>query len=182
MTAAFVAGGVVASVSPVAAGLCLYDRAAVADGDGWRLLSAHLVHSSGRMAAWDLGAIALLGWKLEHGSRTLLVVLLGVSALGVGLTVHHLLPELARFHGASGVASALFAAVAVDMARADHPPRVRFVARLALLAFLGKTVWEVGSERAVFAGVEVVPVAHLAGAVIGLAVALLGRARVNRVS
>jgi rhomboid family GlyGly-CTERM serine protease len=175
LTVVYVAAGLVASFVPGATALCIYDRAAVDGGEWWRVSSAHFVHSSTRMVIVDLGAVALLGWWVERRSRAALVSVLFASTLGVGLTVHLLRPDLLRYHGASGVACALFAWVAVDMAVRDRTALVRRGALLALVAFLAKSAWEVSTGRAAFAGGDVVPSAHLSGALIGLAVGLLRR-------
>lgn len=173
MTAAFVAAALAASLLPAATAAAIHDRAAVDGGAWWRLLSAHLVHSSLRMGVLDLGAVALLGSWVERRSRSALVAVLLASALAVGLAVHLLHPGLARYHGASGVACALFAWVVVDLVRHARSTSARWLALLALALFLAKSAWEVGTGRSLAAGVDVVPGAHLVGALIGLMAGIL---------
>jgi rhomboid family GlyGly-CTERM serine protease len=150
-----------------------YDRARVASGEVWRLLTGQLVHWTPRMAAFDVGMLLGLGiWLEVRGDRRLLAVTL---ALGGGLTalaVHVLSPDLTVYRGSSGVASALFVLAAVRIA--DTPdPRLRILAIAALALFLAKAAFESLAGQTLFAGplpagVHVVPLVHLLGGLGGL--------------
>jgi membrane associated rhomboid family serine protease len=43
----------------------VYDRAAIGQGEWWRLLSAHWVHSDSSHAAWDIAMLLILGALFE---------------------------------------------------------------------------------------------------------------------
>ena len=143
-----------------------YDRAQVATGEIWRLLSGQFVHWTPRMAACDLGMLLGLGiWLEARGDRRLAAAAL---ALGGGLTafaVHALSPGLLVYRGSSGLASALFVLAALRVA--DAP------AKAAVVLFLAKAAFEAIAGQAVFAGplppgVCVVPLVHLLGGLGGL--------------
>lgn len=154
-----------------------YDRARVAAGEVWRLLSGQMIHWTARMAAFDIGMLLGLGIWLEiRGDRRLEAM---AVALGGGLTalaVHALSPDLLVYRGSSGVASALFVLAAVRIAESPDPwPRALAITAVAL--FLAKAAFESLAGQTLFAGplppgVRVVPLVHLLGGLGGLAGAM----------
>jgi rhomboid family GlyGly-CTERM serine protease len=175
ITLALVALSAAAALVPAEA--LEYDRARVAAGEVWRLLSGQMVHWTARMAAFDLGMLLGLGiWLEVRGDRRLVAVTL---ALGGGLTalaVHALSPDLLTYRGSSGLASALFVLAAVRLAESPEPlPRALATAAVAL--FLAKAAFESLAGQTLFAGpmppgVRVVPLVHLLGGLGGLTGAL----------
>jgi rhomboid family GlyGly-CTERM serine protease len=155
-----------------------YDRAALAAGQLWRLVTAHWTHWSADHLGWDLLAFALLGALCERESRSrfLLCVLGGAGA--VSLAVWGLLPAVTTYRGLSGLDSALFVLLAVSVMRAEGEPPWRLGAgAAALVLFQAKILYEIWTGTAVFvqgAGLDVapIPLAHLAGAAVGFAVGL----------
>jgi len=172
MTLALVALSAAAALVPAEA--VEYDRARVAAGEVWRLLSGQMVHWTARMAAFDLGMLLGLGiWLEVRGDRRLMAVTL---ALGGGLTalaIHALSPDLLAYRGSSGLASALFVLAAVRLADSPEPwPRALAITAVAL--FLAKAAFETLVGQTLFAGplppgVRVVPLVHLLGGIGGLA-------------
>lgn len=150
-----------------------FDRARVASGEVWRLLTGQLVHWTPRMAVFDIGMVLGLGVWLElRGDRRLLITSL---ALGTGLTalaVYESSPGLMMYRGSSGVASTLFVLAAVRVM--DHPdPRSRSVAIAAVALFLSKAAFESLTGQTLFAGslppgVHVTPLVHLLGGLGGM--------------
>lgn len=168
-----------ASLAPGGAEALQYDRARVAAGEVWLLLTGQMVHWSARMTAADLGMLLGLGAWLEiQGERKRTILAL---ALGAGLTafaVHALSPDLSLYRGASGLASALFVLAALRIGE-DTEGAPRFLAWLAVALFLGKDAWEAVTGQALFAGplpdgVEVVPLVHLLGGLAAGAGSILG--------
>lgn len=157
---------------PGSSELLQYDRQRVAAGEPWRLATGQLVHWTPRMALFDLAALVALGVSIGGRDRGLLLRAVLTGLVAVGLSVHFLAPGVEIYRGASGVASALFV-VAVAEALGDPRGRARAAAALAL--FAAKLAVEAATGRALVAGalpagVAVLPVAHLAGAVAGLVV------------
>lgn len=148
----------------------VYDRAAVARGEAWRLLTASFVHVTLRHLAWNLVALAVVAALVGRRLGTLgwsAVTL--VAALGAGTGLLLLSPGTGAMAGLSAVLHGLAAAGAwAESLRGDRR------AGLALLALVAaKLTWEqaVGplpwSRGAVGGGVAVD--AHLYGASAGLA-------------
>ncbi len=163
---------------PAAIQLLQYDRAAIGAGEGWRLLTAHLVHLNIRHAALDLGGLALL-WALfarDLAPRAwALVFIATIAAIDCGLWF--LDPEVTWYVGVSGVLHGILAAaIVVHLRRRDLEGWVL----LGLL--LSKLGYEQIHGPMPFAGnMPVVVNAHLYGALGGLAGAIIAVARVPAV-
>lgn len=150
-----------------------YDRAAVLEGQLWRLLSAHLVHMNHWHMALNLTGL-LLCWYFftDLFTRQLLWVWLGVSAPVVSLAFLGLDPRLSHYVGLSGLLHGLLVWLLLLSWRA-HPVLHSVV--LAVVA--GRLFWEQRPDydvhylRGVIEG-SVYVNAHLYGALTGLALAV----------
>jgi rhomboid family GlyGly-CTERM serine protease len=154
-------------------GLLRYQRSEILNGEGWRLLSGHLVHLGWSHLSMNLLALALV-WALLGDTLTLAgwLLLLLCCALFDGLGLLLLNPGVEWYVGLSGVLHGLFLAgslAGLASGRRD--------ALLLLIALVAKLAWEQlagplpGSEAA--AGGPVVVDAHLYGAIAGGATAAL---------
>jgi rhomboid family GlyGly-CTERM serine protease len=173
VTVAIVLACAAIALTPGAAERLQYERAAVASGELWRLVTGQLAHWTPRMAAADLLVVGIAGAWLEWRSRRLLVWTVAMAGAGVGLTIQAFTPHLASYRGSSGIASGLYAAVAGALIAERAPRWIRLAACLALLGLVGKTALEMATGDAIFAGplppgVSAVPEAHLAGALAGI--------------
>ena len=160
-----------------------FDRAAIADGAWWRLLSGNFVHLGAAHLGMNLAGLALVAvlvWERFDAAEWAATILLGSLAVGVGL--YALNPDIGWYVGFSGTLHTLVVAGSIGDLR--HYPRSA-AALLALVA--AKLVWEQlagalpGSEAT--AGGRVVVDAHLYGALAGAALApalLLHRRRRER--
>jgi rhomboid family GlyGly-CTERM serine protease len=169
VTIAFVLAGVAIALIPGGAARLEYDRTEVAAGEFWRPFSAQLTHWSARMAVVDLVAVLVLGALLEIRSRRAAALAILCGALLAGAAVHLLPPPVDRYRGASGIASALFVALACALAARDRTPLGLALALSAVAALAGKSALETATGHALFAGpmppgVDVLPRVHLLGA------------------
>jgi rhomboid family GlyGly-CTERM serine protease len=154
-----------------------YDRAAVAAGEVWRLLTCQLIHASAEHLFWDAAAVLILGAAVAGRSRRTFATVAGVSAVVIPLGVHFALPSLSTYCGLSGMASALFATFAATLLADAVRGRGLLLAgatATVALAFLAKIAYEATTGSAVFvdlgeSALVPVPLAHLLGAVIGAA-------------
>jgi len=170
VTAGLAVAGWAVALAPRAAELLQYERAAVDSGAYWRLLTGQLTHWTPRMATIDLVMLLITGAWLEIRSRRLFLWTLCTTGLLVGLTVHLWAPALATYRGSSGIASGLYLAVACFLITDRGPRWLRLSALAALVGFGAKTVWELATGGAFFAGplppgISAAPAVHLAGAV-----------------
>lgn len=150
--------------------LLQYDRAAIAAGQWWRLLTAHLVHLSWRHAALDLAGLILLWALFARDLRAWAwgaVALAAAAAIDGGLWLRD--PNVSWYLGLSGVLhGVLAAAVFVRLRRGD--PEGWILAGL----LLAKLAYEQIHGALPFAGdMPVVADAHLFGALGGLAAAIV---------
>ncbi|HEY7213638.1 MAG TPA: rhombosortase [Thermoanaerobaculia bacterium] len=159
-----------------------YDRARLAAGEVWRLLTCHFTHWTAEHLLWDLGTFIALAIGCAPFGLRRLGVTLGAAALAVPLAVWVALPSMVRYRGLSGLDSALFALLAFAVlatARAEGRPWLVLAARAALAVFAAKLSWELATASPVFvgpgSGFVAVPLAHLAGAACGWCCAPRGR-------
>jgi len=163
---------------------CLqYDRAAIAAGEVWRLVSGHWAHYSLDHVVWDVLAFAALGLACERASRPRFLVCVVTAAFAISCAVWLLLPGMGTYRGLSGIDSALFTLLITDLLegqRQTGPGRSQVLAAVCLVGFLAKIAFELGTGRNVFvsgwdASIVGVPLAHLVGAICGLTVGYCSR-------
>jgi rhomboid family GlyGly-CTERM serine protease len=156
LVALLLAGG-----APVLAAL-RFERAAIAQGQAWRLLSGHFVHLGLRHGLADGAGLALL-WALfarALAPRDWAWVLLGsFAAIDAGLW--WLMPGLGWYAGLSGLLHGGWAAGSAAGAARRDP-----VSIVLLLALVLKLAWEeLHGASLLLGGMPVVTRAHLYGAV-----------------
>jgi rhomboid family GlyGly-CTERM serine protease len=158
------------------AGLWRYERAAVAAGEWWRLLGAHLVHLDARHALLNAAGLALL-WALFARTYKPLHWAIGigliVAAIDAGLWF--LSPRLQWYVGASALLHGLFACGVVAMIR-----RRELAGWIAAAALVAKIAWEQWQGPLPLTPGPVVTESHLYGAIGGLLAAALMRPQRER--
>lgn len=153
----------------------VYDRDAVAQGELWRLFTAHLVHAGGSHLAWDVAGLLVLGLLFEarQGRLFFPVLIAGTVAIDAWLWLGS---GLSRYCGLSGVLNSLLAAGLVVLWRES---RSWTAAATAVLA-LAKIAVEATRQSALFTATAwpPAPSAHAMGFIAGLAAwAILLRSR-----
>jgi rhomboid family GlyGly-CTERM serine protease len=151
-----------------------YERAAVLDGEAWRLVTGHLVHADLRHLGWNLLGV-LIVWGLfgrDYREREWLVILIAsTAATSLGFLLFE--PGLEWYVGFSGVLHGCMAAGLVAWLRTSRDPFTWLVTGL----FVAKLAWEHAVGALPFtAGSISLPVIHEAhsyGAIGGLAAGLL---------
>mgnify|MGYP001821827145 CR=1 FL=1 len=144
----------------------VYDRAAIAGGEWWRLISGHWVHSDGAHLGWNLAGLLALGWTVEMRGRRRLVAGLLAGTFGVDLMLWLGLPGLAAYCGLSGVLNSLLPLALVGLWQRATAPALVATGALSLL----KITSEISAGQALFTHTAwaSVPEAHLAGWLAGL--------------
>lgn len=152
-----------------------YDRAAVSNGQFWRLLTGHFTHFGFAHLKWDVLALLLFGSWVEVRSRPVWLLCLITAAVGISLGVHEFQPRFLTYRGLSGIATAFFALAGTDLMRrawrhADWATLGFALVALGVLA--AKSVFEVATGYTLFvspnASFEPVSLAHLLGAATGI--------------
>lgn len=150
-------------------GLLMYDRAGIATGEWWRLVTGHLVHADLGHLVVNVLALVILGGVLESlqrlGIKTLLLLVsFGIVVIDAALWLD--LPGLVRYCGFSGILNALFIAAVYEQWRDTGD----WVYPALAVGGLGKIAIESGSAGAVLplSSLPSVTEAHFAGFVAGL--------------
>lgn len=152
-----------------------YERAGLAAGEFWRLLSAHGVHLDLAHAALNAAGLALM-WVLfardYAPSHWVLIAIASIVAIDAGLWL--LEPQVEWYVGASGVLHGVMAAG--TLARLRKRERDAWILAAFILCKLGYEQWQ--GSLPFSTDLRVVVEAHLYGAVGGaLAAAAIGRSR-----
>ena len=176
-----VSGSVLALFAlPGLAGTIEWQRASVLDHEWWRILTGHLSHTSVPNLFWNLATFLVLGAICETQNRRRFLLATVLTAVTVPMAVLLAAPETTAYRGLSGIDSALFGLLLVTVVRKAWDQERRSLAVLLCgtgVLFLGKIAYEVTTQQALFAvdssGFVPLPLAHLAGAAVGLLVALL---------
>jgi len=160
---------------PALADWLQYDRAAVAAGQLWRIVTCHLTHWSPDHLFWDVVALLLLGCVVERDGYRRLLTCIGLSALSIPLAVHIGMPELSTYRGLSGIDSAVFMLLAVTLivdAWRQGDRGWTLLCTALIVGFVAKTGFEFLTGTTLFvdaaaADMQPVPLAHVVGAGIG---------------
>jgi membrane associated rhomboid family serine protease len=133
-----------------------------------RIVTCHFTHWSHEQLAWDALAFTALGVACARRNARATHATLLASVLVIPVAVLAFAPEIGAYRGLSGLASAMFALL-LTLERRRFP---WLVATFAVL-FAAKLTLEAITGGAVFANdmgddVITVPVAHLAGALLGM--------------
>lgn len=148
-----------------------WHRASIAEGEWWRLLTAHLVHLDLMHASVNAAVLVLLAVLFGHVyslSRHAVNALVGMLVIDAGL---YMLGDLDWYVGLSGVLHAMAAAAVVRLIITRGDPLAWGV---AVFGF-AKIVYEnlAGAMPFTAQGTLVVTDAHLLGVLAGMAVGLI---------
>jgi rhomboid family GlyGly-CTERM serine protease len=160
-----VASGLWLLMGPVPETL-VFDRVAIANGEWWRLVTGHWVHSDGPHALWDIAALALIGGLLEGRGKRRLAIAASVGIVAVDACIWWWLPDLERYCGLSGMLNTLFIIALADLWQLYRHP----VFPAAMLLLGGKLIAEMAAGQSVLVNPSWpgVPMAHVAGCLGGV--------------
>ena len=158
---------------PLAEGL-VYDRAAVAQGQAWRLVTGHLVHGDPIHLIANVGALFVLGGLFETvlrlGARRFWAIL-GLSIAAIDLALWFWVPALEMYCGFSGVLNGFFIVVVYALWQESGDSLLRWIA----VGGLGKIAVETWGGGAVLplSSLPSVTEAHFAGFAAGLVLCVM---------
>lgn len=164
------AAAAVYCLPPVQAAL-VYNRAAVADGEFWRLVTGNLVHWSTPHFLYDVTALLVAGALLEvHRCRHFATLCLVSGAL-IGVMLYLAMPEIVVFGGLSGVVTAAVTYLCLHGAREGGA--WKWLSLLALACIVTKLGAEMAFGYSLTVGVGTqtfvpVPLSHAVGAATAL--------------
>jgi rhomboid family GlyGly-CTERM serine protease len=177
---------IVVFLCPRLTSLLQYDRAAVLDGEFWRVLTCQWTHWNFSHVLWDALMFVTLGALCERLCRTTFIACVAASAVLIPIVSAAALPVMHHYRGLSGLDSAMFVLLAVQLIRLNRSRdrRLATAAALGLGAFVLKTVYECVTGSIIFVQPESVftpiPLAHIVGGAIGLIIASQGGSHEHR--
>ncbi|MDH3527081.1 MAG: rhombosortase [Gammaproteobacteria bacterium] len=144
----------------------VFDRAAIAQGEWWRLITGHWVHSDLAHAGWDITALLLLGALFEMRLQWRLPLALMIGTIGVDAWLWWGEPLLRYYCGLSGILNSLLIVGLLQLWREQRHP-------LVLLTGVGaavKIIVEINTGQALLTETAwpSVPMVHAAGFLCGL--------------
>ncbi|HID45240.1 MAG TPA: rhombosortase [Chromatiaceae bacterium] len=144
----------------------VFDRLAIAEGEWWRLITGHWVHSDGAHALWDVGALMLLGFLFERQMGNQLFSILLAASLAVDAWIWWGQPSLAYYCGLSGILNALMAVGLLRLWQEMRHPLIL----LTGLGFAAKVVIELTGGQMLLSATAWpgVPGAHAVGLICGM--------------
>ena len=149
----------------------VYNRAALTQGELWRLFSGHFVHCDQQHLIWNVLPLLLINGLLEQRIGGLRCAgLTGLSCLGISLWLYFDQTDLIRYCGLSGILNTLFAVLLAKIWQEQRHPVVLLIGSAAV----SKILFETLRDQSVFTHLSwgSIPEAHGIGMVVGLAVVL----------
>lgn len=160
----------IAGPAPVA---LVFDRDAIARGEVWRLLTAHLAHTDGSHLTANLLGLAVLGMLFERQAGAWVLLFIS-SAAAISGWLWFFRPEVWRY---GGLSATLYAFLAAGLVRQWREPGRRLLVATVAVLLVGKLLLESlqpGSGSAHMSW-PVLHGAHWVGAFSGLFVVLRRR-------
>lgn len=155
------------------------DVLAIQHGELWRFLTGHLTHWNGNHFLWDIVVFAVLGALCETRDRSLFLATILIAAGAISTWMMSAPNGLQTYRGLSGIDTGLFSLLAtllVAEARTKGDRPVQWIVGMGAAGLILKTWWEFQSGATVFVDQTTdfvaVPMAHVAGGLTGLLVAL----------
>lgn len=152
-----------------------YQRTAIADGEIWRMLTAHWLHWSFDHFLWCAISFVALGAICEQFNRKRFILSIALSAMIIPAVSWFVAPAMDQYRGLSGLCSTLFAFVCLQMIRSAGTQQQRVglvLPALALFLFFAKILFEFITGQTFFVdssnSFTPVPLAHLIGGFVGV--------------
>ena len=148
----------------------IFDRVAIAEGEWWRLLTAHWVHGDASHAGWDIGALLLLGILFESKLQGRLLLALLAATVAVDAWLWWGEPALIFYCGLSGILNGLMILGLLQLWRDLRHPVILLIASGAGLKILVEM--QLGQAVLTQTAWPSLPRAHAAGFACGAALFL----------
>lgn len=163
-----------------------YDRAAVLTGEVWRVLTCQWTHWNRSHLVWDALMFLALGVLCERVCRARFLTCVTVSVVVIPVAAAVAVPQMYYYRGLSGLDSALFVLLFVQLIRMNRrrDRAVVAAAAIGLVAFALKTAFECATGRIIFVQPESafapVPLAHVVGGAVGFLIGACGAGSATR--
>ncbi|MCP3674369.1 MAG: rhombosortase [Gammaproteobacteria bacterium] len=116
----------------------MYHRQAISDGQYWRFISGHLVHSNGWHLLLNISSLIMIGLLFNHHLSIIFwIIVFVISAFVISATYFWYAPEFDYYVGLSAV---LYAVIIIGalLDLKEQP----FIAALILIVVTGRVIWQ----------------------------------------
>ena len=152
--------------------LLRFDHLAIAQGEWWRLLSAHFVHLGWAHALLNSGGLLLVAWMQPKGAAWRWWVFYLITALCISI-VMYMKGEVSTYVGASGVLHGLLILAAFFSCWLETWRRALIVVLISTKLVWEQSPWYEDTGVGEMIGGYVVVDAHFLGGVAGILVMVL---------
>ncbi len=175
------------AAAPSAGDLLQFHRASISAGEFWRLATCHFTHWNGEHLCWDLLMFVVLGAACELRNPSQMRGCVALAACAVAGLVLFCCPQIQEYRGLSGIDTALFTMLAIELmrdARRDRSLPLAIMAGGFVAGFAAKAAYEAATGQTIFvnqdaAGFMPLVWDHLAAGVAGATIALGAGTRRN---
>lgn len=116
----------------------MYHRQAIGEGQYWRLITGHLVHSNGWHLLLNLASLIMIGLLFNHHLSIIFwIIIFVISAILISAAYFWYAPEFDYYVGLSAV---LYAAIIIGalLDLKEQP----FIAAVILIVVTGRVIWQ----------------------------------------
>ncbi|RKZ42440.1 MAG: rhombosortase [Candidatus Parabeggiatoa sp. nov. 3] len=160
---------IISYASPQISSALIYDRAAIFQGEIWRLITSHLVHFTPLHLINNLIAFGIAGWIIENRGYQHFVPLCLLMAFFITVSLIVMKPNMIYYGGLSGLASGSIYYLALLGLRESPPWRLVCIVTLFFIPI--KIVLEIEINQSIFAYSQpftIMPHSHIIGCLVAL--------------
>lgn len=159
--------------------MLVYDRAAISDGDLWRLVSSPLVHYDKAHLYYNLIAFGIAGWCVEFISPGYFTIVCLSNAILITPIMSIAMPEINQYAGLSGIVCSLLVFYALHLFSES-----RWLSMAILIAISAKIGFELLNTRSVLpypnrSSFVILPQSHLIGCMIAVMMFIFMKLKTN---
>lgn len=145
----------------------IFDRAAVLNGEFWRIFSCHWIHFSSTHLIYNLCVFIAAGWIVEKNNYRHFIFLYALTAVFICAALLIFLPDMAYYGGLSGIDCGLIYYCALLKKNQQH---WKIICQFIIAFIPVKTAIELYNNNSVLPYFEdqpfvIMPASHIAGVI-----------------
>ena len=153
-----------------------FNKEAISNGEIWRFLTAHIVHSDLDHLTWNLCALIILSLLIERDNRQLRITSLLAGIISIDCYLWFNPIGIVNYAGFSGILNTLLViALFPQLQKKSEQLFFRLLPIIIYIASLLKIVVEISFQQAIFSTIswQAVPQVHLIGFMSGTIIVVL---------
>jgi rhomboid family GlyGly-CTERM serine protease len=153
----------------------VFNKEAVIQGEYWRLLTAHLVHSDWEHLLWNLSALLIVSTLIEQYQRGSLIIALLGGIIVTDVYLWHNTLGVVNYAGLSAVLNTVLVVALYQLWQHSKQLLQRVILVATFVGSLLKIIWEMQTSSSLLTSIEwqSLPEAHLAGFIMGSLLVLI---------